>query len=262
MFQQPVPRYWKESRRQGSLGRLSLGRGVLSQPVSELLPENVSSSAGFLFRRSTAAAAQGAPIASPSLVLGFLGRGCGGGQEQAGVSLRFKHHYRTLGTHWLVSFLEDPVPAIFSRQGRFYGNFPRACGGRPSLCWWREHIKCNLLLAFSVLVHQESINWWHEGCPPPPGPGRGVFGEFSEIQHSCGFRIGPSMYQMRCSKNKNNWGLCSSKCGFQPLWFMPSVKTINFCIFQDTGRTLWKSYLIMCYINVILIMLLPVNPVA
>lgn len=78
MFQQPVPRYWKESRRQGSLGRLSSGRGVPSQPVSKLLPKDISSSAGFLFRRSTAAAAQGAPIASPTLVLGFLGRGWGG----------------------------------------------------------------------------------------------------------------------------------------------------------------------------------------
>lgn len=55
------------------------------------------------------------------------------------MSLRFKHHYGTLGTHWLVSFLEDPVPAIFSRHGTFYGNFPQACSGRPSFCWWREH---------------------------------------------------------------------------------------------------------------------------
>lgn len=71
------------------------------------------------------------------------------------MSLCFKHHDRTLGTH---SFLEDPVLTVFSRHGTFYGNFPRACSGRPSFCRWREHIKCNLLLAFSVLVHQESIN--------------------------------------------------------------------------------------------------------
>lgn len=67
---------------------------------------------------------------------------------------------------------------------------------------------------------------------------------------------------MKCFTKKNNWGLCWSKFGFGSLWFRPSGKTINFCIFQDTDRTLWKSYLIMCYINVILIMLLPVNPVA
>nr|CAI9695918.1 unnamed protein product [Rangifer tarandus platyrhynchus] len=62
------------------------------------------------FQGSTAAPALCAPIASPSLVLGFLG--WVGGQEQAGVSLRFKHRHGTLGTCWLVSFREGPVPAV------------------------------------------------------------------------------------------------------------------------------------------------------
>ena len=260
MFQQPVPRYWKESRRQGSLGRLSSGRGVLSQPVSELLPEDVSSSAGLLFRRSMAAAAQSAPIVSPSLVLGFLGRG-GGGRSRRGCPCVLNTITGLWGhIGWCPSW-RTQSPPFSADTARSMVTFHKPAVVGP-LSAGGENIKCNLLLAFSILVHQESINWWHEGCPLPLGPGRGVFGEFSEIQHSCGFWIGPSVYQMRCSKNKNNWGLCSSKCGFQPFWFMPSVKTINFCIFQDTGRTLWKSYLIMCYINVILIMLLPVNPVA
>lgn len=154
MFQQPVPRYWKESRRQGSLGRLSSGRGVPSQPVSKLLPGGHFLICRVSLPKVRGYSCPGRPHRISHSSTWLSGSGVGG-QEHVGVSLCFKHHHRTLGTH---SFLEDPVPTVFSRCGTFYGNFPRACGGRPSFCRWREHIKCNLLLAFSVLVHQESIN--------------------------------------------------------------------------------------------------------
>ena len=86
----------------------------------------------------------------------------------------------------------SPRHAIFSRRGTFYGNFPSACGGRPSFCWWRERIKCNLLLAFSVLVHQESINWWHEGCVPrPQGLGGGSSGNFRRYSIPVAFGLLP-----------------------------------------------------------------------
>lgn len=111
MFQRPVPRYWKESGRQGSLGRLSSGMGVCSQLVSEPLPADVASPAGFLWRRVHGHARPVRPhrVCLPST---WLSGPDGRGQEQAGVSLHFKHHHGTLGTCWLVSFREGPVPAV------------------------------------------------------------------------------------------------------------------------------------------------------
>ena len=103
MFQWPVPRYWKESGRQGSLGRLSSGRGVRSQPVSESLPGGFS-------RRVHGRARPVRPhrVSLPSTWLSGPGRGAGAG---GGVPA-FKHHHGTLGTCWLVSFREGPVPAV------------------------------------------------------------------------------------------------------------------------------------------------------
>lgn len=123
-----------------------------------------------------------------------------------------------------------------------------------------KHIICNLLLAFCPFIHPESISQPRD-CRPP-GPGRERFSGAPADKHSCGCGDGFLFTYMEYFKNKNNQGFCSSKISLKSLRLMPSVKTINFCIFQDIGRTLSESYLIMCYINVILIMLLPVNPVA
>lgn len=118
----------------GLPGEAELREGCANQPVSKLLPGG-----HFLICRVSLPKVPRLQlpraIASPTLVLGFLGRGWGG--RACGVSLCFKHHHRTLGTH---SFLEDPVPTVSADTAHSMVTFqepavvgPLSAGGENTL---------------------------------------------------------------------------------------------------------------------------------
>lgn len=155
--------------------------------VNDLLPEDISCSALFTFapgpgprRRS---ALRGHSLQEPAWAPSRSARSGEGGPcvlnaaqdsaEDAGrcASRRTVLPFSADGVHLVVTFQE-----------------PAAAG--PVGCSGGKHMKCNLLLAFLLLVHRENSNRLR-GCHPPPRAWEGVLGEFLETQHSCGFPLFP-----------------------------------------------------------------------
>lgn len=128
---------------------------------------------------------------------------------------------------WALPFPKDVAHSTVTFQE------PAVVG--PSFYRWKR-IKYNSLLAFCPLVRHDSI-LWGSGCRLPGPGGRESRGDAwcSGVPGGCG---DSSLFQQIEYLHENNWGLCSSNFGFKSRRLTPSVKTINVCLFRDTGRTL------------------------